>query len=335
MSNNTLVTIIVPVYKVEQYIVRCVNSLLAQTYSNFEIILVDDGSPDRCPQMCDELAKNDSRIIVIHKENGGLSSARLAGFKEASGEYVLFVDSDDYIENNMVEEMVSAIVETDSDMSMCGYFTQYETRKFEYLLPYDKHVLEGKEEITKKYILPLIGTLKGSINLPGFLWIRMMKRTLINESFFVSENKVFAEDIVFDLLYSDYVSRIAIVNTPLYHYCVNGQSLSNKYRKNKWLMLKKLYDFKSDFIKERSIEDKNGRLRNALCASVFAAVDNAVLTGKYSSFIDEVKFLRDDAKDIVKSADKNPLNGTVALTMFLLNLRAYFVIYHLRKSRLK
>ncbi len=335
MSNNTLVTIIVPVYKVEQYLVRCVDSVLAQTYRNCEIILVDDGSPDNCPVICDEFAKKDSRIKVVHKVNGGLSSARLAGFKEASGEYILFVDSDDYIENNMVEEMVSAIVKTDSDMSVCGYFTQYETRKLEYLLPYDKHVLEGKEEISKKYILPLVGTLKGDISIPGFLCIRMLKRTLINESFFVSENKVFAEDIVFDLLYSDFVSRIAIVNIPLYHYCVNGQSLTNKYRKNKWQMLKNLYDFKRTFLSERSIIGAEVRLQNAIASSVFAAVDNAVVSANYKSYIAEVKLLTKDAKEIIKKADKNPLHGTVALTMFLLNLRAYFVVYHLRKSRMK
>ena len=92
-----LISIIVPVYNVEQYIQRCLNSIINQTYKNLEIILVDDGSPDQCPQICDDYAAKDSRIMVIHKKNGGLSDARNAGLLTSAGEYVAFIDSDDFI----------------------------------------------------------------------------------------------------------------------------------------------------------------------------------------------------------------------------------------------
>lgn len=101
--SSILISIVVPVYKVEKYLERCVDSLIKQTYKNYEIILVDDGSPDNCPQMCDEYAKKYNRINVVHKENGGLSDARNAGVKEAKGEYILFVDSDDWIEESTCE----------------------------------------------------------------------------------------------------------------------------------------------------------------------------------------------------------------------------------------
>lgn len=336
MSNTKeLVSVIVPVYKVEKYLERCVNSILAQTYKDIEVVLVDDGSPDNCPKMCDELAKTDSRIKVVHKENGGLSSARIAGFKASEGEFVLFVDSDDYIENNMVEELVSAITENDASLAMCAYYTQYDDHKVENLLPVTDTLLSTREEVVEKYILPLIGNKKNGINLPGFIWIRLMRRELINESFFVPENKFFAEDIVFDLMYSDDIKKIAVVNKPLIHYCVNGQSLTNKYRKNKWQMLNNLCTFKKEFLSERSIEGAEERLRSACASSVFASVDNAVLSGSYKSYLAEVKPIVREARDIIKNADKNPSHGTVALTMFLLNLRAYFAVYHLRKSRLK
>ena len=94
MMNGSLVSVIVPVYKVEGYLDECIQSIISQTYTNLEIILVDDGSPDRCPKMCDEWAEKDSRIKVIHKVNGGLSSARNVGLDEASGDYISFVDSD-------------------------------------------------------------------------------------------------------------------------------------------------------------------------------------------------------------------------------------------------
>lgn len=99
------ISVIVPVYKVEPYIRKCVDSILGQTFSDIQVILVDDGSPDQCGKICDEYAKQDNRVEVIHKENGGLSDARNAGIPYAKGEYIIFLDSDDYIENDMFEYM--------------------------------------------------------------------------------------------------------------------------------------------------------------------------------------------------------------------------------------
>ena len=115
---NPLISVIVPVCKVEKYLHRCVDSILAQTYTNLEIILVDDGSPDRCGAICDEYAEKDSRIRVIHRENGGLSAARNTGLDICTGEYVCFVDSDDYIENDMISRLLSGI--DDADLCRCG-----------------------------------------------------------------------------------------------------------------------------------------------------------------------------------------------------------------------
>ena len=115
------VSIIVPVYNVEKYIYECVDSLLNQTYSDTEIILVDDASPDACPSICDEYALKDTRIKVIHKENGGLSDARNAGLDIATGDYVLFVDSDDYIVSDMVEQLMYMTEKSGVDIAACGY----------------------------------------------------------------------------------------------------------------------------------------------------------------------------------------------------------------------
>ncbi|MBP3531067.1 MAG: glycosyltransferase family 2 protein [Thermoguttaceae bacterium] len=134
-----LFSIIVPVYKVETYLRQCVESLLNQTYPNIEIILVDDGSPDSCPQICDEYAAKDRRVKVIHKENGGLVSARRAGAKAVSGEYVLCVDGDDWVKEDYVEKFAAAIAEHDApDMVMSGSVRAYEDREVERELPYRK-----------------------------------------------------------------------------------------------------------------------------------------------------------------------------------------------------
>ena len=120
MENNEVISIIVPVYKVEDYIRRCIDSLLTQTYMNTQIILVDDGSPDMCGRICDEYAATDTRIQVIHKENGGLSDARNAGLLAAKGEYIAFVDSDDWVAPDYLERMYEALCKQNADICECS-----------------------------------------------------------------------------------------------------------------------------------------------------------------------------------------------------------------------
>lgn len=119
-NTNPLVSIIVPVYKVERYIHRSIDSLLRQTYNNLEIILVDDGSPDNCPFICDKYAMQDNRIRVIHKSNGGLSDARNAALNVMTGQYVTFVDSDDYIADNMIEKFIETVKLYQCNMVVAG-----------------------------------------------------------------------------------------------------------------------------------------------------------------------------------------------------------------------
>lgn len=117
---SDLISVIIPIYKVEEYLDKCISSVVNQTYKNLEIILVDDGSPDNCPTMCDDWAKKDERIRVIHKSNGGLSDARNVGLEIASGDYIAFVDSDDYIKPDMIEKLYAAIRREDADIAACG-----------------------------------------------------------------------------------------------------------------------------------------------------------------------------------------------------------------------
>lgn len=118
---NELISIIVPIYKVEKYLSRCVSSIINQTYKKLEIILVNDGSPDNCGRMCDEFSKIDNRIKVIHKKNGGLSDARNAGLKIASGIYVSFLDSDDWIDQTYIEKLYKLLIESNADISVCNF----------------------------------------------------------------------------------------------------------------------------------------------------------------------------------------------------------------------
>lgn len=120
-----LISVIVPIYNVEKYIKKCIDSIVNQTYTNLEIILVDDGSTDQCGQVCDEYAKRDARIKVIHKENGGLSSSRNTGLEKMTGEFVCFIDSDDYIEKDMINFLLKDLKKNNSDISSCGKIIEY------------------------------------------------------------------------------------------------------------------------------------------------------------------------------------------------------------------
>ena len=126
MRKHSLISVIVPIYKVQDYLKECIESIINQTYSDIEVILVDDGSPDRCPQMCDEWAKRDSRIKVVHKKNGGLSSARNAGLDVAKGEYISFVDSDDFICKDALENLYNRIKDDKSIGITSGLIYRYQ-----------------------------------------------------------------------------------------------------------------------------------------------------------------------------------------------------------------
>ncbi len=194
-----LVSIIVPVYNTERQLAKCLNSLINQTLKDIEIILVDDGSPDNSPAICDEYAKNDSRIKVIHKENGGLSSARNAALDIAKGKYIGFVDSDDFVDIKMFEKMYNSANKDNSDICICSHYNIYKDNVVSNKLPFNSSVL-SKEEIVSNLICPLIGN--SDINLPktleGFVWRQIFKKELIENTYFKSEKTYFAEDVIFD-----------------------------------------------------------------------------------------------------------------------------------------
>lgn len=177
MERNSLISIIVPIYKVQNYLDECIKSIVYQTFSNIEVILIDDGSPDDCPQMCDAWAKKDDRIKVVHKENGGLSSARNAGLDIAKGDYVFFVDSDDFISRDALQNLYDRIIEDKTIGVVSGLIYRYQNGKTsnfkeewfltrEKIIPPSKFLLETMSQKTsytvwnKLYCRELIGTLR-------------------------------------------------------------------------------------------------------------------------------------------------------------------------------
>ena len=139
-----LISVIIPIYNVEKYLNKCIDSIINQTYKNLEIILVDDGSPDNCPQICDEYAKKDNRIKVIHKKNGGVSSARNVGLINSTGNYIGFIDPDDYIEPIMYEKLLKVLKESNTLVSMCGFY-KIKDNKIIKIDNYDEKIISSEK----------------------------------------------------------------------------------------------------------------------------------------------------------------------------------------------
>lgn len=210
-----MISIIVPVYKTEKYLRRCIDSLLHQTYENLEIILVDDGSPDRCPQICDAYAKKEKKIKVIHKENGGVSSARNRGMNFAEGDYILFVDSDDYIEPDMCEVLKNNIIVNSADFSVCGVFEESPGKKCERVI----NVMEECCDREKAFYNFFENGYEVSI------CNKLFPKSVLNSRF--REDLVYGEDMLFFskiLLRSE---NISFSTKPLYHYNNSSEGITN------------------------------------------------------------------------------------------------------------
>ena len=209
MEQDILISVIVPVYNVEEYLPRCVDSILAQTYANLEIILVDDGTKDASDRICDEYARKDSRVRVIHKENGGLSSARNAGLEAASGEYLAFVDSDDWIEPETYETLLGLALREQVKL-VCGgrYDISAETGLREVgLCPPRQEVVDGEEAVRRLFVWD---------NIDSAAWDKLYHRSLFREVRFPL-GKI-CEDI--PIMYRIFLDagRVAMCDRPLYNY---------------------------------------------------------------------------------------------------------------------
>ena len=238
------ISIIVPCYNVEKYLDRCMDSLLNQTLKDIEIIMVDDGSPDNCPQMCDEYAKKDSRVKVVHKKNGGLGFARNSGLDIANCEYVAFVDSDDYVGLDMYKTLYDRAEADKCDAVFCGFRTEVRENKWMYSDEVDADKLwKGKD--VQQFMLNMIASgagVKAERLYQMSVWHSIYKRSLIDENHlrFVSEREVASEDIPFQVDFLSKANTVAYVSKTFYSYCLNGTSLTATLKPEKYDRYKQL-----------------------------------------------------------------------------------------------
>ena len=230
--NRPQISIIIPVYNVEKYLDRCMESVVSQTLKNIEIILVDDGSPDNCPRLCDEWGRKDSRIKVIHKKNEGLGLARNTGMQEATGEFIAFIDSDDYVELDMYEKLYTKATASNADIVYCGYKQGLPNGSYIDKADFgEEKTFDNKAEIEHhsiRYFYPLDGGL-----MMISVWHSIYKREVIKTEFY-SERVVVSEDLHFQLSAILNSRKIVYIPDSLYYYCYNGESLSHTFKISKF-----------------------------------------------------------------------------------------------------
>ena len=292
MKNRVDISIIVPIYKVEEYLDRCVRSIAEQTYGDLEIILVDDGSPDGCPAICDAWAEKDARIKVIHKENGGLSDARNAGMAIATGAYVAFIDSDDSIKPDFIQKLYGAITEYNADVAECAV----------------SYVDESGNTLRERNSAPMAEMGK----------IEALRRLVLEDGVYQTVwNKLYRREVVADIPFAigkyhedefwtyqvfDRIEKLAVVRDSLYNYLQRGSSIIgvgyNIRRLDgleaRFLRMKHLqkYDELAELTKERIVSDYAWHLSNAL----------SVLEG------DERQTAVDIILDYLRLTDKVPMH---------------------------
>ncbi|RHU24795.1 glycosyltransferase [Parabacteroides sp. TM07-1AC] len=338
-SMKPRVSVILPIYKVEKYLDRCMHSLLNQTLKDIEIIMVDDGSPDNSPTMCDQYAKEDSRVKVIHKQNAGLGFARNSGLEIATGDYIAFVDSDDFVSVTAFEILLKVALEENADYVMCGYKSVR-----------NNICVSEHKDVNQKMVMEVpdcYNVLRGMIGIDPdseysyrhnySVWHGIYKSTLFTEGGirFCSERDLISEDLIFHLSLIPLCRKIVIIPDLLYNYCLNDNSLTTTYRKGRFEAVLKLWKVSVGMVASTSLEDMKIRLDYLLLDVTLSAISYEVRYNKNNA-LDVLKTIsaNDEVHQLLDSYPIHRLCRKHYLFFSLLKRKAYKTIYCLLKIKI-
>lgn len=273
------ISVIIPVYNIQDYLSKCVDSILNQTYKNIQVILVDDGSKDSSPQICDSYKEKDSRVVVIHKENGGVSSARNVGVERADGDYITFVDSDDYLEPDTYKKLLEAAETYSLDVTACGYFITD--------APQELPEVEGVSVLERKEALSYCISDDAGSTMCGAVWNKLYRADKLKDCLVFNSEYIIAEDMVVTIRCLMGAERIGQVNWCGYHYVQRGDSIINSFKEKKsssvfahqemYEELKNIYPDLAKDMKVRSLEQSYYLLLEAVRTEGFYKKDITVL----------------------------------------------------------
>lgn len=298
------ISVIVPIYNIENYLDRCLRSLINQTYKNIEIILINDGSKDSSLKICEKYKKTDERIQIITQTNKGLSEARNTGIKYAQGDYISFVDGDDWLNRDCFENCIK-FLDNSVDILMFSYIREYGNKSVPTLV-FENSYLEWKgKEIETGLIRRLIGPVGEELERPNRMedlnpvWNKIYKSDILKEKKFVDTKIIGTEDLWFNLTAFSEAQKIIFIKDFYYHYNKeNGSSLTRKYNQNLFIGWKTLYSYIRLYINEQNLNRKiySDALNNRIIINLLALSRNVVISDlKYTQKMKELKNILNDA----------------------------------------
>lgn len=320
-----IVSIVVPVYNVEKFLKECLDSICTQTYTNLEIILIDDGSTDSSGKICDDYAKLDKRIKIFHNKNYGVSYSRNLGIKEANGKYIVFIDSDDVIESNYIEISVEMIKKDNSDIVIVAHDIIDELlNKKEYLTLPDTSILTGKFKDDYYYLANYLIT----------PWGKLYKLDIIKYfSIYFPEDFVVSEDRIFNYMYFKFINKYTFINKLLYHYFRRGNiSLSKNMTQETFIANVKRLEIQKNFFWNFGIKNKEKILINDIIYLLKAYIP-VEKENKYNFYKKRVKLINKILKNEYEVMNKKIKNKKVKILIYLLKNNYIFPIYVYNKIK--
>lgn len=338
-----LVTVVLPIYNVKKYLDRCINSVVNQTYSNLEILLIDDGSTDGCYELCEAWALKDSRIRVIHKENQGLGMARNTGIENADGEYICFFDSDDFIAPETVEESYNQAVKDRADICLFGINFANENGDVadNFVSPLGYASYEGKE--LENFFLPefVAPNPKGNGDRMFYMspCLMLYSSKLINEINwrFVSEREIISEDVYSLLILFRHVKKVTVIPKAYYFYCGNEQSLSRKYIPDRFEKTKNFYNEAKALCEKLGYDEEilHRVSKPYLAFTISAMKQESVAPRSERENKARVKALMNDVtlQNVLKANKKDKVSTNRRILFFAIRNKLYNLCYLLLKLK--
>lgn len=294
------VSIIVPIYNMERYIRRCLDSLISQSLQEVEIIAVDDGSTDDSLSIVREYVRRDARIVVIPKGNGGVSSARNQGLKAASGDYIGFVDPDDWVDAKMYQSLLETAVREQADIVMCSYIREFGDHAKPKIYEAPQILIYRGPELQTKLLRRLVGPMHKEVGRPelldawGTVWSKLYRAELIRDHDlkFVDLQQIGSnEDTLFNLYAVSCAQSFAFVNQPYYHYWrANGDSITSRYNPALPQQFRALYGLIEDFLDEQELDAEfRTALNNRICMNLLGLGLNTISPANQASSYQKLK----------------------------------------------
>lgn len=335
--SKPLLSIIVPVYKTEKFLNRCIDSILAQSIKDYEVILVDDGSPDESPIICDYYVEKDSRIKVIHKQNQGLGMARNTGIRLVSGKYLTFLDSDDFVENDYYENLLTFAEDNDLDLCVAGYYIADTERKQKKVNTVEQDLI-GKilinqiqiSELSAKVICP---NFEGKDFFSASVCFSIFNSDILinNNLFFDSERSFISEDLKFTMCLFHYCQKVGVSEKGGYHYCYNEESLSRGYNPHRFELLKKTVQQLEELCVELKLDGYIERIALYFWINFEKCLNQEVRYSKEKQHvrISNIKKISEDKMtqhQLTILINKNGLNGLQKILCMLIYNKCYLLI---------